>query len=185
MCSHRFLMWSPGHCRQPLSNEPVLRPSGQPAAVSKSLDFMARLAALVPRPRAHLVRYHGVFAPNAKHRHHIVTRPASMPVPDNPHDGEECETREPRPTAPMSWMQRLRRVFDIDLQSCPKCGATVRVIAVSTAPAHPCARGFSASLHVTEPALIARILDHRDGRDDFRAQAATRSARAPPATSLH
>ena len=36
------------------------------------LDFIARLAALVPRPRAHLVRYHGLFAPNAKHRAHIV-----------------------------------------------------------------------------------------------------------------
>ncbi len=38
----------------------------------------------------------------------------------------------------------------------------MRVIAVITAPAHPCARGFSASLHVTEPELIARILAHRD-----------------------
>ena len=28
-------------------------------------DFIARLAALAPRPRAHLVRYHGLFAPNA------------------------------------------------------------------------------------------------------------------------
>ena len=27
------------------------------------LDFIARLAALVPRPRTHLVRYHGLFAP--------------------------------------------------------------------------------------------------------------------------
>ncbi len=26
-------------------------------------DFIARLAALVPRPRAHLIRYHGLFAP--------------------------------------------------------------------------------------------------------------------------
>ena len=28
------------------------------------LDFLARLAALVPKPRANLTRYHGVFAPN-------------------------------------------------------------------------------------------------------------------------
>ncbi len=27
------------------------------------VDFIARLAALVPRPRAHLIRYHGLFAP--------------------------------------------------------------------------------------------------------------------------
>ena len=30
------------------------------------LEFMQRLAALVPRPRLHLIRFHGVLAPNAK-----------------------------------------------------------------------------------------------------------------------
>ena len=31
------------------------------------------------------------------------------------------------------WMQRLRRVFEIDLRSCPRCGdGTVRVIAAIT-----------------------------------------------------
>ena len=29
---------------------------------------MQRLAALVPRPRLHLIRFHGVLAPNAKLR---------------------------------------------------------------------------------------------------------------------
>ena len=31
-------------------------------------DFIARLAALVPKPRAHLTRYHGVFAPASPER---------------------------------------------------------------------------------------------------------------------
>jgi len=131
------------------------------------LDFLARLAALVPRPRAHLVRYHGLFAPNAHHRHHIVTGTASLSAPVNDDDGEG-QAREPKPTAPMNWMQRLRRVFDIDLRNCPRCGARVRVIAVNT-----------------EPALIARILEHRDGRDDFSSRAPAGGARAPPAASLH
>ncbi|MGP1679479.1 MAG: transposase [Giesbergeria sp.] len=30
------------------------------------LEFMQRLAALVPRPRLHLIRFHGVLAPNAR-----------------------------------------------------------------------------------------------------------------------
>lgn len=38
------------------------------------LDFIARLAALVPKPRVNLTRFHGVFAPNSKHRLQ-VTRP--------------------------------------------------------------------------------------------------------------
>jgi hypothetical protein len=37
-------------------------------------DFTARLAVLVARPKAHRVRYHGVFAPNARERAHIVAR---------------------------------------------------------------------------------------------------------------
>ena len=35
-------------------------------------DFIARLAALVPKPRAHLTRYHGVFAPASPDRPRIV-----------------------------------------------------------------------------------------------------------------
>ena len=30
------------------------------------LDFIARLVALIPKPRVNLARYHGVFAPNSR-----------------------------------------------------------------------------------------------------------------------
>ncbi len=36
------------------------------------LEFMQRLAALVPRPRLHRIRLHGVLAPNAKLRALVV-----------------------------------------------------------------------------------------------------------------
>ena len=35
-------------------------------------EFMPQLAALVPRPRLHLIRFHGVLAPNAKLRALVV-----------------------------------------------------------------------------------------------------------------
>jgi hypothetical protein len=38
---------------------------GTTHALSEPLDFIVRLAALVPKPRVNLTRYHGVFAPNA------------------------------------------------------------------------------------------------------------------------
>jgi hypothetical protein len=41
---------------------------GTTHVIFEPLDFMARLAALIPRPRANLTRFHGVFAPNSKHR---------------------------------------------------------------------------------------------------------------------
>ena len=45
---------------------------GSTHVVFEPLDFMARLAALVPRPRLNLTRFHGVFAPNFKYRQKIV-----------------------------------------------------------------------------------------------------------------
>ena len=47
--------------------------------VMEPLEFMERLAALVPRPRLHLIRFHGVLAPNAKLRSKIVPLRQSVP----------------------------------------------------------------------------------------------------------
>jgi len=44
------------------------------------LDFLTRLAALVPRPRTHLIRFHGLLAPNAHHRRLVVPAPTSAPA---------------------------------------------------------------------------------------------------------
>ena len=43
----------------------------------------------------------------------------------------------------MTWLERLRRVFEIDLSVCPHCGGRLRVIA-----------------DVTRPDVIQRILAH-------------------------
>ena len=64
-----------------------------------------------------------------------------------------------KPLAPMSWMQRLKRVCAIDIETCPECGGTVRVIAC-----------------VEEPALISKILGHVRARDELGGV----EARAPP-----
>jgi Putative transposase len=46
--------------------------------VISPLEFMQRLAALVPRPRLHLIRFHGVLAPNAKLRAQVIRRGPRM-----------------------------------------------------------------------------------------------------------
>jgi hypothetical protein len=56
--------------------------------VMEPLEFMQRLAALVPRPRLHLIRFHGVLAPNAKWRREIIPtppEPATKPANDHAH----------------------------------------------------------------------------------------------------
>jgi hypothetical protein len=76
---------------------------GSTHVVLEPLDFIARLAALVPRPRLNLTRFHGVFAPNFKHQARIVPRRVW-----NQADAD-------KPLAPMSWVQRLKRVFEIGI----------------------------------------------------------------------
>ena len=49
---------------------------GTSAVLLAPLDFIARLAALIPRPRFHMVRYHGVLAARAKVRAEVVPGPA-------------------------------------------------------------------------------------------------------------
>jgi hypothetical protein len=118
---------------------------GSTHVVLEPLDFIARLAALVPRPRLNLTRFHGVFAPNFKHRRRIVPRRVRGKVDSD------------KPLAPMNWAQRLKRVFQIDIESCPECGGCVRVIAC-----------------IEDPQLIAHILAHVRSREAATAKAMTR-----------
>ena len=53
------------------------------------LDFLGKLAALIPRPRHHLVRYHGIFAPNARIRKRIVPTEAHINAQPPPFNSEK------------------------------------------------------------------------------------------------
>jgi hypothetical protein len=65
------------------------------------LEFMQRLAALVPRPRLHLIRFHGVLAPHAKLRAAIVPIPAQTTTA---HAGDCAHAHDA--SARMSWARR-------------------------------------------------------------------------------
>lgn len=92
------------------------------------LDFIAILAALVPKPRVNLTRYHGVFAPNSQHRVQVTPAKRGKGRPQRTADKTWLDkTPEERHHA-MNWMQRLKRVFDIDTEQCEQCGGKVKVI---------------------------------------------------------
>lgn len=98
---------------------------GTTHVIFEPLDFIAKLAALVPKPRVNLTRFHGVFAPNSKHRSHVT--PARRGKA-NPSQTQDDKTPEQRRQA-MTWAQRLKRVFSIDVSVCPQCGGEAKVIA--------------------------------------------------------
>src|SRR5215510_317300 len=88
------------------------------------LEFIERLAALVPRPRLHLIRFHGVLAPNAKLRSKIVPAPAP-PATESPSEDAHGQGAPAR----ISWARLLKHVFDVDVEHCPNCGGALKIIA--------------------------------------------------------
>ena len=122
--------------------------SNDRARLERICRYIARLAALVPKPRVNLTRFHGVFAPNSKLRSQVTLsgrgkRPA-----------QAAQTPAERHHS-MTWAQRLKRVFQLDLSQCA-CGGRLKMLA-----------------SIEDPATIRRILDHLE-----------RHARGPPASSV-
>ena len=139
---------------------------GTTHVIFEPLDFLARLAALVPKPRVNLTRFHGVFAPNSKHR--IQVTPAKRGKGRKRHtaDEEQCPSPAER-RASMTWAQRLRRVFNINRETCSKCGGAVRVIAC-----------------IKDPVVIDKILTHLDKKAAMAKPPVLPQSRAPPSAGL-
>jgi hypothetical protein len=108
--------------------------------VFSPIEFIEKLAALVPPPRAHLIRFHGTLAPHAKIRSLIVPKKPEPKVEPAPHANE---TEKPKPPSDprrmaqghlslrsgVSWAKLLRRVFGMDMEKCPHCSGEMKIIA--------------------------------------------------------
>jgi Putative transposase/Transposase zinc-binding domain len=120
--------------------------NGTTDVVFERLDFVAKLAALVPAPRAHLVRYNGVLAPAAKWRPRIVPSPnpdspclctqspLSTESMSDPAEPQISGSGPPLQRKNYSWSQLLMRVFEIDVLECERCRGRVRILAAIQPP---------------------------------------------------
>ncbi len=131
--------------------------TGQTEIVLEPKQFLRRLIATIPPKRLNMVRFHGIFAPNAK------ARPALQELlPHTPDEstaeapaaseatatrGLGCPSADPVPV-PASyrrpWHELLKRVFDLDI-TCGRCGAKMHNIS-----------------HIDEPESIGKILGNLD-----------------------
>jgi hypothetical protein len=109
---------------------------GTTHVIFEPVDFIAELAALVPKPRVNLTRFHGVFAPNSLHR--VWVTPARRGKGSGKLLADQDEKTLAQPHVAMSWAQRLKRVFNIDVETCRACGAAAKV----AVPAHPAPTAF-------------------------------------------
>jgi hypothetical protein len=107
--------------------------------------FMARLAAIIPTPRLHIVRYHGVLAPRSRVRAQIVPGPradAGEPAADGdgpcaPTAPPAHDTVKPAPAGKrryLPWAELLKRTFRIDVLHCEECGGRMKLVALVKAP---------------------------------------------------
>ncbi|WP_206020127.1 transposase [Pseudomaricurvus alkylphenolicus] len=153
------------------------------------LDFVARLAALVPKPRVNLIRYHGVLAPNAKHRGEIAPSgrgrggkcgSRTNAANGSSHSGQDWLDKAPEERhRAMRWAQRLKRVFNIDIETCASCGGRVKVIACIE-ESLPRER----SECIGYPVVIKKILDHEKAKHEREASDSPGLPRGPPQADL-
>lgn len=130
---------------------------GTDAVLLSPADFIARLCALVPPPRFHLHRYHGVLSAHATLREEVV---GSLDD-DTPRDaaggdgavvvqmelfdklagapsGRAAASDDAGDDAPRasrhSWSWLLARVFAVDVTVCARCGGKMKLVQVATTP---------------------------------------------------
>ena len=117
------------------------------------LEFLARLVTHIPEPGQVMQRYYGWYASRTRGaRRRQASDAAEAPVAIvEPVDWSLRAAR-------FRWAELLRRIFEVDPLTCPRCQGLMRIVAL-----------------ITEPAVITRILAHR-----VRARDPTPRLRGPP-----
>jgi hypothetical protein len=151
---HKAANWvGPGRGRK------STRPGANGVVELTPFEFLDRLADLVPPPRKHRHRYHGVFAPNHKLRRAVTALAIGnigkrREAVTGGHaaggrgTGGCCDAnpnQKPRShdTSRIAWAKLLARVGEESPLECPNCGGDIRLIAF-----------------ITEPGPIRKILTH-------------------------
>ena len=125
---------------------------GRSCITLKPLELLDRLAALIPPPRQHHVRYYGVLAPHSALREAVIATAgpgealaqrlsdaeAAMSLSD-----ERVDPEPPNGPEGYRWAMLLARIYDVLPLICPRCGQAMRLVAF-----------------IMDPIEIRRILTH-------------------------
>jgi hypothetical protein len=133
---HKAANWvGPGRGRK------STRPGANGVVELTPLEFLDRLADLVPPPRKHRHRYHGVFAPNHKLRKGVTAlaignigkrgEAATRGHGGDGHATGGCSDAHQKPrshdTSRIAWAKLLARVGEEFPLECPACGGDIRL----------------------------------------------------------
>jgi hypothetical protein len=85
-----------------------------------------------------MIRFHGVFAPNANLRSEVVPKKAPRKLAEHSAeelgDAEQRQLFEDEPAKPKRhpWAWLLKKVFLVDVTECPDCGGRMKWLEVCT-----------------------------------------------------
>ncbi len=131
-----------------------------PAVLERSgVEFVERLAALIPPPRKHMVRYYGALGPRSALRRAVGSATWDRAT------GAELEASRALAASTRSWAACVRRVFEVDPVLCVKCGGEMKLAAI-----------------VLDDGELDRILAHQGWPASW---PKTKPARAPPARAAN
>ncbi len=128
--------------------------NGVDAITLSPLTFIGRLVPLVPRPGTHRLVYFGVLAAHSALRASVVPERPQPPAqlllfPTTTSTTETTGTTTATPPTPrlprICWSRLLKRMAGFDMETCPDCGAALRITGL-----------------VLEPHQIQRELEARD-----------------------
>ena len=106
-----------------------------------------------------------MFAPNSAHRAQLTPAKRGQGNKARTADAAEDTTPTERRAA-MTWAQRLKRAFNIDIKACNSCGGHIKIIAC-----------------IEDPVVIEKLLTHIDNKAACGAVRRLPPCRAPPQVS--
>ena len=105
---------------------------GTEALLLSPHDLIARLCALIPPPRVHLIHYSGVFAPHAALRRQVVPQMDTLADEDQRLADQSLAPAELARTKAsrhrrLSWAELMKRTWGLDVLAC-SCGGRLRLL---------------------------------------------------------
>jgi hypothetical protein len=92
-------------------------------------ELLEKLSSIVPPPRSHTTRYHGLLAPHSKQRAKVVPAESTGNTPSE--ERKKSGSTKYR----LTWAALLARVFKFQVDVCSACGSKMKIIAFITDPA--------------------------------------------------
>jgi len=104
--------------------------TGQTSIQIDPLEFIDKIAALIPPPHRHRHHYHGVFAPNAPLRRLVVA--SAIQTPKNLVPPELQQTANEVTKVSFTWAKLIARIYEVNPLLCTSCGKEMKIRAIVT-----------------------------------------------------